>query len=85
MPSRAFWIACLRVAVAALGLLLFVKFLLPVLLPFFVGLGVALLAQKPVAFCTRRLRLPRWLAAFFCAVCSRGSPADTPPGLNLMT
>lgn len=68
MPSRAFWIACLRVAAAALGLLLFVKFLLPVLLPFFVGLGVALLAQKPVAFCTRRLRLPRWLAAFFCVL-----------------
>ena len=34
MPSRAFWTACLRILAAALGVFLFVRFLLPVLLPF---------------------------------------------------
>ena len=30
MPSRAFWTACLRILAAALGVFLFVRFLLPV-------------------------------------------------------
>ena len=36
MPSRAFWAACLRILAAALGVFLFVRFLLPVLLPFLI-------------------------------------------------
>lgn len=68
MPSRAFWNASLRILAAALGIFLFVRFLLPVLLPFLIGLALALLAQRPIAFCTRRLRAPRWLASFFCTL-----------------
>ena len=44
--------------------------------------------QSRKSLCRRKASSPQvlgWLAAFFCAVCSRGSPADTPPGLNLMT
>ena len=68
MPSRAFWAACLRILAAALGGFLFVRFLLPVLLPFLIGLLVALLAQRPIALCTNRLHAPRTLAAFFCTL-----------------
>ena len=63
MPSRAIWSASLRILAAALGIFLFVRVLLPVLLPFLIGLALALLAQRPIAFCTRRLHAPRWLAS----------------------
>ena len=68
MPSRAIWSASLRILAAALGIFLFVRVLLPVLLPFLIGLALALLAQRPIAFCTRRLHAPRWLASFFCTL-----------------
>ena len=43
MPSRAIWSASLRILAAALGIFLFVRVLLPVLLPFLIGLALALL------------------------------------------
>ena len=42
--------------------------LLPVFLPFFVGLAIAALARKPVAAIQRRAGLPRGLAAFVCVL-----------------
>ena len=68
MPSRAVWAACLRILLAVLAIFLFVRFLLPVLFPFLIGLALALLAQKPIAFCTSRLHLPRALASFLCVL-----------------
>ena len=68
MPSRKFWNASLRVAAAIAGIFLFVRFLLPVLLPFLIGLGLALLAQRPISLCISRLHLPRWLASFSCVL-----------------
>ena len=53
---------------------LFARFLLPLVFPFLLGLGLALCAQPGVRFLNRRLRLPRGLAAglgvslAFCAV-----------------
>lgn len=66
MPSRKFWNACLTVLAAVFGIFLFVRLLLPVLLPFLFGLAAALAVQKPADFVCRRLRLPRWLAAGLC-------------------
>ena len=56
---------------AALGIFLFVRFLLPVLLPFLIGLALALLAQRPIAFCTLpsaccRVRWPPFSACCSC-------------------
>lgn len=42
---------------------LFVRFLLPLLLPFLLGLLVARLAQRPVRFLREKGRLPGWLAS----------------------
>lgn len=46
-----------------MGALLAVRYVLPVLLPFIIGLLVALAAEPAVGFFTRKLRLPRALAA----------------------
>ena len=42
---------------------LFIRYALPVLLPFLLGAGLALAAEPLVRLLNRRLRLPRWLAA----------------------
>lgn len=42
---------------------LFARFLLPLVFPFLLGLGLALCAQPGVRFLTKRFRLPRVLAA----------------------
>ncbi len=46
-----------------MGLWLGVKYLLPILLPFFVGGGIALAAEPAVSFSQRRLKLSRGLSA----------------------
>ena len=53
----------LKAAVAVAVLWLAGKYLLPLLLPFLIGAGVALLAEPAVCFLHKRLRLPRLLAA----------------------
>ena len=53
---------------SGVALLSAASFLLPVLLPFLIGLLAALLAQRPIALCTNRLHAPRTLAAFFCTL-----------------
>ena len=40
-----------------------IKYLLPLLLPFLFGVGVALLAEPAVAFSSKRLKLPRAISA----------------------
>lgn len=57
--SRKFFI----LAAALLGLWLSLRYLLPVALPFLLGLGLALAAEPLVDFFFRRLRLRRSLAA----------------------
>ena len=49
---------------AALGLWLFARVLLPLLLPLFFGLAVALLAKKPVCALQKKTGMPRGLSAF---------------------
>ena len=56
------------IAACAAGILVFVVWLLPVLLPFVIGLAVAALAERPVGFVLRRSRLPRWLVSFVCVL-----------------
>lgn len=56
------------IAACAAGLLIFIVWLLPVLLPFVIGLGVAALAERPVAFLLNKTRFPRWLASFLCVL-----------------
>ena len=66
----------LTLQLSGLKTALLLAFLLPltayvqgqVLLPFLIGLLVALLAQRPIALCTNRLHAPRALAAFFCTL-----------------
>lgn len=46
-----------------LGVWLFARYLLPVCLPFALGLLLALTAEPAVRVCTGKFRLPRWAAA----------------------
>ncbi len=48
---------------AALAVWLFLRYLLPVSLPFLLGAALALGAEPLVAFCARRLKLPRTAAS----------------------
>lgn len=56
------WRVLLLTAGGALGIWLTIR-LLPVALPFLLGLGLAQLAEPLLRPLTERLRLPRWLAA----------------------
>lgn len=53
---------------AVLGLWGFCALLLPVLLPFLIGLAVSLLAQKPAQLLQSRSHLPRWFASGLCVL-----------------
>lgn len=53
----------LRLAAVLAAIWLGVKYLLPILLPFFMGAILALAAEPVVAFASKRCRLPRSLAA----------------------
>lgn len=68
MKSRNFWRTALTVLAAALGAWAFAALLLPVLLPFGIGLGVCMLAEKPVTLLQSRARMPRWLASGMCVL-----------------
>ena len=59
MNSRKILRAAGLTLAGALGLWLFAAVLLPVLLPFLIGLAVAALVEKPVAALLRRTRIPR--------------------------
>ena len=48
-----------------LAVWLFLRYLLPIALPFILGLLLALAAEPAVRFGTARLKLPRWAAAGF--------------------
>ena len=50
-------------AAGLLGLWLFVRYGLPVLLPFLLGAALALAAEPPVGLLVRKLKLPRFLAS----------------------
>ncbi len=71
MKSRKIWKTVLIVLGCALGAWAFGALLLPVLLPFFIGLAVSLLAEKPVRFCRRgRTFRARWRPGCACCCCS---------------
>lgn len=53
----------LRLAAVLVAIWLGVKYLLPILLPFFMGLVLALAAEPVVTFASKKCRLPRSLAA----------------------
>lgn len=60
--DREFWRRCMALIGGFLGIWLFLKYLFPVFLPFFLGLLLALAAEPAVRFATR-LNLPRWAAS----------------------
>ena len=68
MKSRKIWKTVLIVLGCALGAWAFGALLLPVLLPFFIGLAVSLLAEKPVRLLQTRAHVPRSLASGLCVL-----------------
>ena len=68
MKSRKIWKTVLIALGCALGAWAFGALLLPVLLPFFIGLAVSLLAEKPVQLLQTRARFPRPLASGLCVL-----------------
>ena len=68
MPSQKFFRCTLTILAVLLGAFLFVRYLLPVLLPFLLGLAVALLVQKPIAFLTGKLHFPRGLSVLLAVL-----------------
>ena len=68
MKSRKIWKTVLIALGCALGAWVFGALLLPVLLPFFIGLAVSLLAEKPVRLLQTRARFPRPLASGLCVL-----------------
>lgn len=68
MNTRKIRRTALIVLVCAVGVWLGAAYLLPVLLPFLIGLLAAWIAEKPVQFLTRKLHFPRWLASFLCVL-----------------
>ena len=60
-----------RIAVWILGILFGIwvlTLLFPILLPFIIGLGLALCVQKPITFTSERMGLPRWAGSFVCVL-----------------
>ena len=68
MKSRKIWKTVLIALGCALGAWVFGALLLPVLLPFFIGLAVSLLAEKPVRLLQTRAHVPRSLASGLCVL-----------------
>ena len=62
MPKSPF-LKYFFLATALLGGWILIRYALPVLLPFLLGAGLALAAEPMVSLLTRRVKLPRWLAA----------------------
>lgn len=63
MKSKKVFRVALIVAAAILALWLTVVFLLPVVLPFLIGLLLARISQTPIHFLQEKAHLPRWLCA----------------------
>lgn len=68
MNKKQIWRTAGLIAAAAAGILVFVLWLLPVLLPFCIGAVVAALAEKPVKLLQEKTHLPRWLSSFLCVL-----------------
>ena len=66
MAGRSWERRALMGLLGAAGLFLGVRFVLPALAPFLIGLGVAAAARGPVRRCEQALGLPRWAASFLC-------------------
>ena len=66
MAGRNWERGALIVLLGAAGLWLGVRFVLPALAPFLIGLAVAAAAQGPVRMCRETLSMPRWAASFLC-------------------
>lgn len=61
--SRNFTRICFSVAVVSLVIWLSIRYLLPVALPFFLGLWLAVAAEPVVRLLNGKLRLPRWISS----------------------
>lgn len=68
MKRRKIWKTVLAAIGCVLGIWGFAALLLPVLLPFLIGLAISAAAEKPVQFLQIRARLPRWLASGMCVL-----------------
>ncbi len=66
MAEKSFFRIGLYLLLAAAGIWLGLKFLLPAVLPFVLGLAVALLLEPPVRLCQRKTPLPRWCCTGAC-------------------
>ena len=63
-----FLLTLLYIVLGVLGAWLFLRFLLPWLLPFLIALCLAALLERPVLFLMNRLKLSRWLSSAACTV-----------------
>lgn len=61
--NRTVWYRFILTALLFLGVWLFLRYLLPVFLPFGLGLLLALTAEPAVLFGAQKLKLPRWAAS----------------------
>lgn len=68
MEHRSLWRRVGTLAAAAAGLAIFLIWLLPVLLPFVIGLCAAALVERPIGLLLRKARLSRRLAGFLCVL-----------------
>ena len=63
MEKQKFWQKILLYSLSAIGILLALRFLGPILLPFAFGLTIALVAEPAVVRLQNRTTMPRWLCA----------------------
>ena len=68
MKAQKPWQKALWILLILAGLWAFSVLLLPVFLPFLIGLLLALIARKPILLLQKRLKLPRWAASFLCVL-----------------
>ena len=68
MKSRKIWRTVLLILGILAGAWVFGALLLPVLLPFLIGLAVSQIAEKPVKLLQTRAHMPRWLASGVCVL-----------------
>ena len=68
MKSRKIWRTALLILGVLAGVWVFGALLLPVLLPFLIGLAVSQIAERPVKLLQTRAHMPRWLASGVCVL-----------------
>lgn len=71
MPTKKIVI----IVAAILGVWVFWRWALPVMLPFLLGFFIAMLIERPVRWLIKRARLPRWAASLSMAVILVGALA----------